>query len=374
MNLIFENGTVQQQDWLVQALDHATYPWDRMTTIVRVEWVPSIQLPKLHHSFAATEYLTDQRDACGRINACKILIRDDLDDPHRLGNEAGNPVGTYAGRNFYYETVMHEMGHVHQAKMTDEQVLRLNGQVFGGTQRSEWDGPDLKWWEQRRESDAETFKDVWLPKPYRKFDNRTKHRMAPQSFDTWLSVENEICPCRNHDECIEEQIAYGQRSGGDIGFDPIWFNPQDPETNMSLLGPSHPSTVFNPPILPWAYALIRVRWGGIGYQVGMQEFILPNPYWNPTHAPLLFYRILFYDRGDGLMTWRFLGQMDTDTSPDAPGRFYWDPTAPSLVPHQVGWWRAIGGDGPAPEFATGSGFVPEWWLASIKLCGPVIIT
>lgn len=192
MRVIFNNGTAQQQAWFTETIARSLYPWDRITTTVHVAWVAFADLPRHHNDFAATVWTATPADPCGRPDTASIQIRDDLDDPHRLGTEGGQPRGHFAGKKFYMETVHHELGHVVQAKFSGDQQARMSA-VFGGGP-DDWNGP-AKWEEKRQESDAETFKDVWLPGAYRKFDNRTLHRLQREQFDTYLGVLDNVCPC-----------------------------------------------------------------------------------------------------------------------------------------------------------------------------------
>lgn len=375
MNVIFDNGTTRQQDWFIEAMSHAVFPWDRFDQVVRVVWAARADFPpggRVHHAFAITNWASAPADACGRPNDATITILDDLDDPNRPGNEGGWPMGYYAGKNFYMECCLHELGHVAQMKFSQEQRDRLTLDVYGGHQTSDWDSQDLEWWEQRQESDAETFKDVWLPKQYRKFNNRTKHRLL--DYPTYLGVFDEICPCQSTGSCFESQIAYGQRSPGDIGFNTVWFDPQDTNDDVSALGPSHPSTITTwAPILPYDSVTVIVRYGGDGYEVGRENVTNPNPYWSPTHAPLDTYSLRFYDMGNDVLAWRLIGTYGPPVDP-LLSAFWWDPKKPSLVPHQLGAWSALVADPVTQDDATGYGFVPDWHLASLKLCGFQIIT
>lgn len=185
MQVTFENGTSQQRSWFNEAMERALFPWDRVETHVTVKWLPEVSGGA--SDFAWTTW-GDPADDCGRPNAATIELRDDLDDPERT-------VGglQYRGQPFYMETCVHELGHVVQSKFDNLQVQTLVT-IFGGLGFSDWNGPP-EWGEKRQESFAETFKDVWLPKPYRKFDNRTAHRVSRDSFESFLEVLDKVCAC-----------------------------------------------------------------------------------------------------------------------------------------------------------------------------------
>jgi hypothetical protein len=239
---------------------------------------------------------------------------------------------------------------------------------------TDWDDPKLKWWHQRQESDAETFKDIWLPRPYRKFDNRTNHRMNETGFGIYLSVLDQICPCDFSGACFEMNVAWFQRSGGDIGFNPIWLDPVEND-DVSALGPSHPFSPTWGPFLGYKSVNFTVRAGGIGYQTHYEKFFNPNPYYNSFQSPLTTYWAEFYDiePENGVVAWRLLGVVGAIT-PEAT-RFYWSPTGPGLTPHTFGGWQEVVNTDPVTrDNVTGWAFVAEWALASLKLCGPEIIT
>jgi hypothetical protein len=379
VNVHFLNGTARQRDWFVLAMDHARFPWQRISTQVEVEWVDFDTLKGLqathHHDFAFTLNYPDPADPCGRPNFSKIWIRDDLDDPQRPGTESNHPHGYYAGQAFYEETVMHELGHVVQGKYTPEQISRLTLGVYGGHSESDWNDEKLEWWHKRQESDAETFKDVWLPRPHRKFDNRTNHRMNETGFGIYLSVLDNICPCEFVGACFESNVAWFQRSGGDIGFDPTWFDPQIPDDDVSALGPSHPFIPTWGPFMGYRSVTFIVRAGGVPYETSIDKVNNPNPYYDSFESPLTTYWAEFYDiePENGVVGWRLLGVVGA-VVPEAT-RFFWNPRGPALIPHQFGGWQEVVNTDPVTrDNVTGWAFVAEWALASLKFCDPEIIT
>jgi hypothetical protein len=194
----FESGTTRQRALFQQAIDRSIFPWDRITTHVHVAFASVV--PGGHHRFAATQWgiapdLLDM-DICGRPDEARVTILDDLDDPHRPGDDDGWPLGHWTGEDFFMETVIHELGHVVQSKFNDAQIAAMSA-VFDGTP-DDWAGDEStgKAWEDRRqESFAETFKDIYLPRPNRKYDCRTPRRLRSDRFESFLHVLDGICPC-----------------------------------------------------------------------------------------------------------------------------------------------------------------------------------
>jgi hypothetical protein len=190
----FSNGTTRQRALFNQTIARSLFPWDRITTHVTV--VFSASVPGGHHRFAATEWGSAHGlpalDSCGRPDAARITILDDLDDPSRPGDDDGWPLGHWRGEDFFMETAHHELGHVVQSKFSTPQINEMSA-VFDG-KPSDWDKPP-PWEQKRQESFAEAFKDVWLPRPNRKFDNRAAHALRRDRFERFLAVLDAICPC-----------------------------------------------------------------------------------------------------------------------------------------------------------------------------------
>lgn len=189
MELHFTNGTLQQQTWFEQTMTRSLFPWARITTAVHVEFTDEI--PEGHTLFAYTTWGGGRVDHCGRPDEATILIRNDLDD--RAGSVLSHPRTYFAGKRFFMETVMHELGHVVQSKFSSEQVALMSA-IFDGSP-FDWNGP-AEWEEKRQESFTETFKDVYLPRQYRKFDNRTHHRLSGEfALDEFFKILDNVCPC-----------------------------------------------------------------------------------------------------------------------------------------------------------------------------------
>lgn len=190
MDLNLVGGTDRQRDWFNEAVDRCLYPWARITTHTTVTWVDPEELP--NNFFAYTTWNASPADTCGRPDVALVQIINTLDDPDRPGTDGGRPKGYFAGKRFYMETVVHELAHVVQTKYSEEQREAICD--IYGTDLGDWADPP-QWVDKVEETDAETFKDVWLPRPYRKFNNRTSRRLGRERFQAYLSVLDDVCPC-----------------------------------------------------------------------------------------------------------------------------------------------------------------------------------
>jgi hypothetical protein len=183
-------GTDRQRGWFAEAMDACLFPWERITTHVTVEWVDPLDLPQ--HYFAYTTWNGTPADSCGHPDVALVQIINTLDDPDRPGTDGGHPTGYFAGKRFYTETVIHELGHVVQMKFSERQRETICD--LYGTDLGDWSEPPA-WVDKVEEGDAETFKDVWLPRAYRKFNNRTYYRLEESRFEDYLTVLDGVCPC-----------------------------------------------------------------------------------------------------------------------------------------------------------------------------------
>ena len=99
-----------------------------------------------------------------------------------------NGGGAYDITRFYYETVVHELGHVLTFAMND--VGRgLLSQLFGVENSVEaWYPASLGWANRAGEAIAETFKDAFLPMGFRAFDNRTNIKLNYPFFPLFRAI------------------------------------------------------------------------------------------------------------------------------------------------------------------------------------------
>lgn len=189
-SVTFEGGTANQRDLVNETIALSLYDWNRLQFEVVFRW-SSDPIPGYLNELAGTSYrlpVPFERDPCFRPNLAWITLRDDLDDP-------AAPAG--GGPQVYRDVVHHELGHVLAAKLHYTQVITLCALYGGNT--TQWGGPgsDRAWEDQISESFAETFKDVFLPRQYREWDNRTKWRLPARSYQGWIDVLSDICDCRS---------------------------------------------------------------------------------------------------------------------------------------------------------------------------------
>lgn len=181
-------GTAQQQEWFNYAVFTAcTFAWDRIDTVVTVGFYADPSSAQ-HNEFAVTLWNYDETDNCGRPSRASIRMKDDLDDPDRDG--------TFSGRTFFNDVVVHEMAHVVQGKLSPQQIEDICAAFESDT--THWLaglGDEDLWADRISESWAETFKDIYLPKSQRKFDNRTNTKLKRAHFNQLLSVIDGVCPC-----------------------------------------------------------------------------------------------------------------------------------------------------------------------------------
>jgi hypothetical protein len=184
----YENGTDHEIAWFKDAVRACLFPFERITTTVHVSWADEIPLG--HNFFAYTHWNTTPTDACGRPDVASIQIRHDLDDP-----SARKPKGYFHGKAFYMETVVHELAHVVQSKFDPGHIAAMSAVFFGGP--DDWSGDETGalWAVRRQEAYAETFKDLWLPRPNRRFDNRTNYKLTPDRLESFVHVLDDVCPC-----------------------------------------------------------------------------------------------------------------------------------------------------------------------------------
>lgn len=128
----------------------------------------------------------------------RILVRDDL--------AAGGAGAQWSGRQFFVETVVHELGHAAQSVLMhlyDEAWLAANLCDVFGVPTTHWNDPDLPWSERVIEASAEAFKDVAFPN--RRYSNRTHLPLPESRYDDFLTVmfdyiENAYWETNNTDE------------------------------------------------------------------------------------------------------------------------------------------------------------------------------
>lgn len=177
LEVVFVNGTARQRAVFEEAVARSLFFSEGdIPASVDVEWLAD-PAPEFHNEFA---YTTNTLNEFGYTLA-DIKIKSDLD----------TRPGTYGGEDFLRETCHHELGHVVASKLTAAHIETLV-QCFGETEVALWSEPAA--WEDRiMESFCETFKDVYLPRAHRKFDNRTSRQLLQSKYADFLDVFDDLC-------------------------------------------------------------------------------------------------------------------------------------------------------------------------------------
>lgn len=178
-------GTLQQQTLFQAAFDAITFPTTRLNLDVVVGFGPD-PCPDMDHELACT-FVTFEGEGlnnCGRPTSASIVMLDGLEE------ETGN---AFRGIRMFYDVVAHEIGHVASAWLTDVQRGELCV-LFGG-QPSNWRPENAPWPDLIQEAQAEFFKDVFMPKELRRYDNRTNWKLPRANFPAWLEIMSTLCTC-----------------------------------------------------------------------------------------------------------------------------------------------------------------------------------
>jgi hypothetical protein len=182
--------TSQQKAWWKEALSRMEFPKDFSTveTKATVATVPDPPCPG-HQDYMCTVlsfYVGETRPF-----EVEWFIREGADDPTQHLGVADDI------KSFFMESVVHEYGHyiVNSFMETDEADRANLGAMFKhksdgrwGT-AADWTGQaDTEWEDQIKEACAETFKDIFLPKKYRYYDNRTNWWLDKGHFTEFIDL------------------------------------------------------------------------------------------------------------------------------------------------------------------------------------------
>lgn len=175
-------NTLQRQ-WVMDAVQFCTFKGGSYAATVRIEEEP----PCPGHKDYMCTYMEG--------NVATIVIRRGAEDPSQpfLGN-LPNPAKDV--KNFFMESVVHELGHVVQlTNMKDADITPMCALFFkqGATGEGMQWGTSDNWsagdWEDRiQEAVAETFKDAYLGDMYRVYDNRTNWSLGQTSWDQYAEL------------------------------------------------------------------------------------------------------------------------------------------------------------------------------------------
>lgn len=178
MDLSFEGGTAEQVAAVNAAIERSLFAWGELDATVTVAFVHEPDLPG-HNEFAYTVV---------GPGTGEVQFRDTLG--------LGDPDNFYGSRGivndmtFLTETAHHEFGHVAVGQV-DNTIATFAPLMThtSGRQGSaeEWAPDDAAWEDYVLEGVVETFKDVFLPKPWRRFDNRTHWRLTRARFEAFVT-------------------------------------------------------------------------------------------------------------------------------------------------------------------------------------------
>lgn len=176
MNVTFTGGTAVQRQWFDDAVHGSPYPFHELADVnLDVEWGdPAAIDPTGNHSdFACTRQNAD--------GSFVMIIRSDLDKPGR-DTQYGH---LYEGKDFYQETVLHELGHVVQFHLSNASPDHDAFCAIFGAASGQWNPVGAPWQNRVQEAVAETFKDLAFSG--RKFDNRTLYRLPAAQLNAFVA-------------------------------------------------------------------------------------------------------------------------------------------------------------------------------------------
>lgn len=199
-----KNGTERQFNLLMEALDDCTFPWDRVAAQVEVYFTadptPSVDFEAAWCETTLYQMPVPMPGAANEL--ADILPHYDANYPSdalplstiRIAQALDNPQDQmYVSDEFFKECVIHEFGHVVSAMMTPEQQARIAGTL--GMTMADWSPPATtreSWMDRGMEVFAETFKDLYLQRDDREYDNRTNHRVVKERLTDFYDVLEEI--------------------------------------------------------------------------------------------------------------------------------------------------------------------------------------
>lgn len=178
MELTFTNGTsLQQSACRTVAHNLLNLPFDSIPLELTVEFTPD-PLESTHNEFAATAWQYGSLEA-----------------ETRIASVAPNWKPPWRGVRFLQETFAHELGHALFASLPEARRIAI-AQMFGADSDSlEELSPAGSAWEDRiSEGIAETFKDAFLPQRYRRYTNRTNHRISISRYPEFRALWREAVP------------------------------------------------------------------------------------------------------------------------------------------------------------------------------------
>jgi hypothetical protein len=200
------NGTERQFALINYAMGVCTFPWERLAADIKITFVPD-PAPALDFEAAycvttpwtmpipnpsATEQeLPDTPLEWNKANYPSDIMPEAVIRIYAGLSDVKDP--QYVSDQFFVEVVVHELAHVISGMMTGTQHARLSG-TFGMT-AAEYNPPATtreSWKDRGQEVFAETFKDLYLRRDEREYDNRTNHRVLKERLTEFYDILDEI--------------------------------------------------------------------------------------------------------------------------------------------------------------------------------------
>lgn len=184
--------TGQQQQWTEEALSHIDAFFPLVLLVPRMELIVETvsEPPCAGH----TEFACTVTPASGPI---RMYLRVGLDYPPSSGPMAQQISGHV--HEWFMECIAHEFAHAFTYRYLikgDEEKERLcnmflynegEGEARRGT-LEDWNPSDKPWPEHIQEAVAEFFKDVYLLRGFRVYDNRTNWRFDRLFYTQWFDM------------------------------------------------------------------------------------------------------------------------------------------------------------------------------------------
>lgn len=162
--------------WFREAVAECRYDFDQIQTAVQISYSAD-PTPASESEFAFTEN-------AGNVSA--VTFKNDLYDENRPGNEGGAAPGTWAGKAFFMEVVIHELAHVVMGSLFTP-TWKDNICGLFGRDGDDWSPPAAPWRRRVVEAAAETFKDLFTHSDNRKFLNRTDFILPERNMHDFVS-------------------------------------------------------------------------------------------------------------------------------------------------------------------------------------------
>lgn len=166
MDIQYAPGTTDRQRAVVaDAFNFTYFPWTLIPTVVTVEFTTDTEsLAAIHGGKAEA-----QTDTSGLPDTATIKVHPGLIEP---GSSR-----YYFGEKFAWETIIHELGHVVGFQLPDASLRAIAALYAPACDFDTQWAITTSWPHAGQEAFAEIFKDIWLPKSLRQYDNRTDFKI-----------------------------------------------------------------------------------------------------------------------------------------------------------------------------------------------------